>query len=139
VAKAALGERLLRTALSSRSDAYRWLRENHAEIAAAFASQSRPSWRALAANAPKAKDGNNYSPDVLRKAWGRLEIDLKREADAKQSGVQPAPPPQPPATSATRSTSPSMRPVSPRQPVHRDDDDPPPDTDPFDFSQNLKG
>jgi hypothetical protein len=114
-----IGKRLADTTLNARSGVYRWLRRNHAEIAAVFATQSQPSWSALAETA--AGEGEDFTPNALRKAWLRLERDLARlgAAEAQKPGqtvCQPAvvpetvasPPPltSPPEPSKTTTTDP---------------------------------
>lgn len=85
----AVGKHLIETTLDSRSNAYRWLRRNHTEIAAVFAKQARPPWKALAATA--ADDGQDFTANTLRKAWGRLERDLEREKATPAANARAAP------------------------------------------------
>jgi hypothetical protein len=85
----AVGKRLIETTLDARSGAYRWLRRNYTEIAAVFAKQAQPSWKALAATA--AAGGKDFTANTLRKAWGRLERDLEREKATPALNARPAP------------------------------------------------
>jgi hypothetical protein len=103
-----LGKRFREKALASRSGAYRWLRENHAEIMAEIAAQKRPSWQALAETA--ADEGKTFTSNALRFAWKRLEQDL---AWASRPAQPPLPSP----------AFPAPRPASRANPVTDDDDD----------------
>jgi hypothetical protein len=120
-----IGKRLAETTLNARSGAYRWLRRNHAEIAAVFATLTQPSWSALAATA--AGDGEDFTPNALRKAWLRLERDLARlgAAEAQKPGqtvAQPAVVPETIASRPTRTPPPEASKTTPTDP--RDDDNP---------------
>jgi len=111
------GKRLMETTLDARSDAYRWLRLNYAEISGVFSTQAQaPSWKALAKTA--ADDGLAFTPNALRKAWIRLERDLEREGVAKGEKPEAGRPEAKPddAVSPIR-----QRPTEP--PITEDDDD----------------
>ncbi|MFZ3237356.1 MAG: hypothetical protein WA184_18565, partial [Stellaceae bacterium] len=74
-----LGKVLAANVEGRRSYWYRWLAKNRAEIAAAFASQTRPSWTLLVKTATQIgavdENGNPPTREGLRKAWDRLQRD----------------------------------------------------------------
>jgi hypothetical protein len=108
-----VGALLSDVALARRSPLYQWLWRNRAEIAEAFAAQSRPAWTALAgaANAAGVVDraGQPYSRDAVRKAWQMVQRDMKRAPSRPVAPIsaerQPAP-----LAQTTPSTSDEPRP-----------------------------
>jgi hypothetical protein len=78
-----VGKLLAESMLQSRSELYRWLHANYAQIAPIIDAQRRPSWEALAKTA-----GESGLPrptrQGVRKAWMRLKQDMD-EAGGKPS------------------------------------------------------
>jgi hypothetical protein len=86
-ARGALAKRILERAQARRSPLYRWLRENHADIATAM-SLPRPSWTALAETAAESGqvDDHGKPPNAnsVRAAWIRVCRDLGKPHGARQ-------------------------------------------------------
>src|SRR3954462_695631 len=87
-----VGQQLAARALQARSPLYRWLFENHDEIAVVLAAQPRPGWQALAATAADAGGrpaaGEAPSRHLPRKPWKLVDRDR-----AKPGQPLPAPTP----------------------------------------------
>jgi hypothetical protein len=115
-----VGQQLAARVLAARSPLYRWLFENHAEIAAVLATQPRPGWQALAATAADAgvrtADGEAPSRHLVRKTWKRVEHAMTQPSQPRL-GPTPTPPVvavHPPA--AERPPVPRTSPVPPEEP-----------------------
>ncbi len=91
-ARGALAKRILEKAQARRSPLYRWLRENHADIATAM-SLPRPSWTALAETAAESGqvDDHGKPPNAnsVRAAWIRVCRDLGKPARRTAANKSP--------------------------------------------------
>jgi hypothetical protein len=79
-----VGKLLAAEVQKRRSPLYRWLQDHYDQIAPIIATQSRPSWEALARTAKASGqtgpvDGGP-SRQTIRKAWLRLALDMERAA-----------------------------------------------------------
>jgi hypothetical protein len=112
-----LAKRILEKANQRRSPLYRWLRENHADIAQAM-TRPRPSWTALAEAASEAGQvdaaGKPPNASSIRAAWLRVCRDLEAGRDGASKK---------PARAVTRKTNPL--PIQPDEMTDLDDDPPP--------------
>jgi hypothetical protein len=117
-----VGQQLAARVLAARSPLYRWLFENHAEIAAVLATQPRPGWQILAATAADAgvrtADGAAPSRHLVRKTWKQVERTMTQPSQPRLGPTSTTTPPvvavHPPA--AERQPVPRPSPVPPAEP-----------------------
>ena len=89
-----LVERIVAKARKGRSEPYRWLWENYAEIETVLALRLRGGWRLIAEDAAGAKvldaDGKPPTPDAMRAAWQRVLKDRARLGESLASDPRSA-------------------------------------------------
>ena len=90
--------RLKAAAMSSRSNLYRWMRENHDAFAAALAEAGRPNWDAITKELAKDgftdSDGKSPASEVVRQTWWKVrkavEAARAKAAHSPASASHPA-------------------------------------------------
>lgn len=82
--------------MSSRSSLYRWMQQNHDELAAALAEAGRPNWKAItaefAADGLTDADGNPPSQEAVRQTWWKVRKGVEATRAKRQTASPPARP-----------------------------------------------